>query len=241
MTAVRLPRMAAEVERRLLVNYRVDPAYLTGLLPTGMRPQLVDGAAVAGICLIRLGDLRPQGLPRAVGVTMENAAHRIAVEWDEAGRTSCGVYIPRRDTASRLAVLLGGRVFPGAHQRARFEVEETEERLRVAFRSTDESVDVDVTVQVEPSLEGSGLFADVDAASAFFEQGAVGLSPGRDGVRLEGVQLSTAAWRVEPCRVLAARSSWFEDTTRFPAGSVVLDSALVMRKVPVVWESVVAA
>jgi hypothetical protein len=240
MSAVRLPRMAAEVERRLLVNYRVDPSHLAGLLPTGMRPQLVDGAAVAGICLIRLGDLRPQGFPRAVGLTMENAAHRIAVEWEEPGGPRCGVYIPRRDTASRLAVLLGGRVFPGAHQHARFDVEETEQRLRVAFRASDDSVDVDVTVQVEPSLEGSGLFADVGTASAFFERGAVGLSPGRDGVRLEAVQLNTAAWRVEPCRVLSARSSWFEDSSRFPTGSVVLDSALVMRKVPVVWESVAA-
>ena len=240
MTAMRLPRMAAEVERRLLVNYRVDPSYVTGLLPEGMRPQLVDGAAVAGICLIRLGDLRPQGLPRAVGLTMENAAHRIAVEWDEGGRTRCGVYIPRRDTASRLAVLLGGRVFPGAHQHATFEVEESDQRLRVAFRSADEAVEVDVTVEVEPSLEGSSLFADVDTASAFFERGAVGLSPGRDGVRLEAVQLNSAAWRVEPCRVLSARSSWFEDSARFPAGAAVIDSALVMRKVPVLWESVPA-
>jgi hypothetical protein len=240
MTALRLPRMNAEVERRLLVSYRVDPSYLTGLLPPGMRPQLVNGAAVAGICLIRLGDLRPQGLPRAAGLTMENAAHRIAVEWDDGGRTRCGVYIPRRDTASRLAVLLGGRLFPGAHQHARFEVEETDERLRVAFRSAD-GVEVDVTVQVESRLEGSGLFADVDEASAFFERGALGLSPGRDGASLEAVRLRTAAWRVEPCRVLSAGSSWFEDAARFPPGAVELDSALVMRKVPVVWESVVAA
>jgi hypothetical protein len=219
------------------VNYRVDPASLTGLLPDGMRPQLVDGAAVAGICLIRLGGLRPQGLPRGLGLTSENAAHRVAVEWDEGGRTRAGVYIPRRDSASRLTVLLGGRVFPGAHHHARFEVEESDEQLRVAFRSADGDVDVDVTVQVEPDLDGSRLFADVDAASAFFEQGSIGLSPGRDGRRLEAVRLSTDAWRVEPCRVLSARSSFFEDRSRFPTGAAVLDSALVMRRVPVVWES----
>ena len=234
---VRLPRMAGEIERRLLVNYRVDPWCLAGLLPSNMRPQLVDGSAVAGICLIRLGDLRPRGLPRAAGLTMENAAHRIAVEWDEGGRTRSGVYIPRRDTASRLTVLLGGRVFPGAHHYARFRVEETDERLHVAFHSTDGEVDVDVTVLVEPGLDGSALFPDVDAASRFFEQGAVGFSPGRDPARLEAVQLSTHAWRVEPCRVLSARSSFFDDQARFPEGAAVLDSALVMRKVPVIWDA----
>jgi hypothetical protein len=48
------------------------------------RPQLVHGWAVAGICLIRLGRLRPSRVPSAVGLRSENAAHRIAVEWDIA-------------------------------------------------------------------------------------------------------------------------------------------------------------
>ena len=46
---VRLPQMTGEIERRLLVNYRVDPAALSGLLPPHLRPQLVNGRAVAGI------------------------------------------------------------------------------------------------------------------------------------------------------------------------------------------------
>ncbi|MGP3918848.1 hypothetical protein ACTWQA_44875 [Nonomuraea sp. 10N515B] len=32
---------------------------MTRLLPDGLRPQLVRGHAVAGICLLRLGDVRP--------------------------------------------------------------------------------------------------------------------------------------------------------------------------------------
>lgn len=229
--------MAGEIERRLLVNYRVDPTTLSDLLPSHLRPQLVDGAAVAGICLIRLGSLRPRGFPAALGVTTENAAHRIAVEWDEERTTRSGVFIPRRDTDSRMTVLLGGRLFPGAHELARFSVEETEERLHVALRSCDGSVHVDVTAVVEQSLAGSRLFADVEEASRFFEQGAVGFSPGRDTSRLETVRLTTHAWRVEPCRIEAASSTFFEDPRRFPSGAAELDSALVMRKVPVVWDA----
>src|SRR4051794_16484471 len=166
---VRLPRMAGEIERRLLVNYRVDPAALSGLLPAPLRPQLVDGLAVAGICLIRLGGLRPRGFPSVLGVTTENAAHRVAVEWDEDGATRSGVFIPRRDTDSRATMLLGGRVFPGTHHFARFTVEETDERLDVAFRAVDGTIEVRVTAVVETSLTGSRLFADVDDASRFFE------------------------------------------------------------------------
>jgi hypothetical protein len=229
--------MTGVIERRLLVNYRVEPGALAGLLPEGLRPQLVDGQAVAGICLIRLGSLRPKGLPASLGVTTENAAHRIAVEWNDKDETRTGVFIPRRDSDSRLTVLLGGRVFPGVHSFARFSVEETDQQLHVAFRSSDNLAGVDVTAVVESALGDSQLFADVGEASRFFEQGALGFSPGKASSRLEAVRLSTDAWRIEPCRVVSCRSSFFEDSSRFAPGTAVLDSALVMRKVPVVWDS----
>ena len=45
--------MSSVIERRLLVNYRVDPGVARSLLPAPLRPQVVNGWAVAGICLIR--------------------------------------------------------------------------------------------------------------------------------------------------------------------------------------------
>jgi hypothetical protein len=65
---------------------------------------------MAGICLIRLEQMRPRFAPPVVGLTSENAAHRIAVEWDEHGTRREGVYIPRRDTSSRLSVLASGHI-----------------------------------------------------------------------------------------------------------------------------------
>jgi hypothetical protein len=62
------------IERRLLVNYRVAPEVAARLLPPGLRAQLVDGWAVAGICLLRLGELRPPHAPRILGRRSENAA-----------------------------------------------------------------------------------------------------------------------------------------------------------------------
>jgi hypothetical protein len=226
--------MAGEIERRLLVNYRVRPESLADLLPERFRVQLVDGYAVAGICLIRLGGLRPRGVPHALGFTSENAAHRIAVEWDEAGEIRTGVYIPRRDISSRLTVILGGRVFPGAHHRADFRVQESQDELHVAFRSRDDNVEVDVVVSIEQELDDSRLFPNVEDASSFFEQGAVGFSPGHDPSKLEAVQLTTHAWRVEPCRIGHARSTFFD---RLPTGAAQLDCALVMRRVPVAWNA----
>ncbi|HEV2242894.1 MAG TPA: DUF2071 domain-containing protein, partial [Streptosporangiaceae bacterium] len=74
---MRAPAVRAVMERRLLVNYRVDPELLAALLPAPFRPVLVGGYGVAGICLIRLGQVRPEGVPARAGLTSENAAHRV--------------------------------------------------------------------------------------------------------------------------------------------------------------------
>jgi hypothetical protein len=227
-------RLAGEIERRLLVNYRVDPDVVHSLLPPGLRPQVVAGFAVAGICLIRLGAVRPVGFPRWVGQRSENAAHRIAVEWDTPDGTGTGVYIPRRDSGSLLNVAVGGRLFPGRHHRARFHVVETEAELQVSCRNADGSVDVNVHGRITGEPLASSLFPDLAAASRFFRQGAVGWSPGPGGA-LQGLRLVTTDWRMDPVVVDSVRSSFYDQPTRFPPGSAAFDSALVMRRIPVEW------
>jgi uncharacterized protein YqjF (DUF2071 family) len=227
-------KVLSRIERRLLLNYRADPEVVAPLLPEGLRPQLVDGWAVAGICLIRLGSVRPYGVPAALGVTTENAAHRIAVEWREGGRWRSGVYVPRRDTDSRLTEALGGRVFPGLHHRARFQVDETDERVRVAFATADGATQVDAEVRRTTELRGSKLFPDLAAASAFFRAAPTAWSPRRDD-SLEAVSLHSDAWSIEAAEPVRVRSSFFDDATLFPAGSVTLDSALLMLDVPARW------
>ncbi|MFJ9342138.1 DUF2071 domain-containing protein [Streptomyces sp. NPDC101733] len=237
---MRHPRLAAVIERRLLVNYRVDPDAAARLLPGALRPQLVRGHAVAGICLLRLGGVRPTWAPEPLGLRSENAAHRIAVEWDGPDGVEAGVYIPRRDTASRVNAWAGGRVFPGEHGMADFEVAETPDRVRVALATRDGDTRVDVTVEVADELRGSELFADLGEASRFFRDGSRGYSPHRSGGRLDGMELGTDAWQVEAGRVTAAASSYFDDPDRFPPGAATLDCALLMRNVPVTWRSLPA-
>ena len=232
---MKAPSFAGVVERRLLVNYRTDPDITARLLPAPLRPQVVNGWAVAGICLIRLGQLRPKGVPALVGLRSENAAHRIAVEWDTDAGPRRGVFIPRRDTGSLANTVLGGRLFPGEHHRARFDVQETRSALRVAFASTDSTAHVDVRVTAGGGWTGSELFGDLPDASEFFRQGGDGYSATADEHRLEGLRLQADLWSVEPVDVVAAASSFFDDRSRFPAGTATLDCALLMRDVPVVW------
>jgi len=229
---ITIPRMAATIERRLLVNFRVDPVVIESLLPEGLRPQIVDGSAVAGVCLIRLGSFRPMWVAPRIGHRSESAAHRVAVEWDGPDGIRTGVFIPRRHSASRLAQVAGGRVFPGVHERARVKSVESDDDLSVTVDAADLHVAVDAHV-VPPDTFTSSLFADLSAASDFFRKDAVGWSPTRAG-RLEPLRLDTHAWRVESARTTRVQSSFFD---ALPTGSASFDHVLVMRDVPVVWSS----
>ncbi|HEY0541086.1 MAG TPA: DUF2071 domain-containing protein [Actinoallomurus sp.] len=235
---MRSPRLSSVIERRLLVSYRVEPEIAARLLPPPLRPQRVEGWAVAGICLIRLGRIRPAWLPGVPGLRSENAAHRIAVEWDGPQGPRTGVYIPRRDSGSLIAVAAGGRLFPGRQTRASFQVRESADEFGISVVSQDDATRMSVEASVAERLTGSMLFADVDKASEFFRCGSVGFSPSRDGTHLDGVELRTGAWRVEPLEIRGLTSSFFDDRTRFPKGTATADCALLMRDVPATWHPV---
>ena len=51
---MRIPVIAGVIDRRILANWRCDPAALARLLPAPFRPNLANGYGVAGVCLIRL-------------------------------------------------------------------------------------------------------------------------------------------------------------------------------------------
>src|SRR5437016_14196158 len=116
---MRLPVLQGLIRRRMLVNFRVDPAIMQQQLPEPFRPKLQAGCAVAGICLIRLEQSRAGFLSVPVGVSSANAAHRIAAEWiDAAGALQEGVFVSTRATNSRASASAGSRRTPGCYRTA---------------------------------------------------------------------------------------------------------------------------
>jgi hypothetical protein len=201
------------------------------------RPKLHQGQAIAGICLIRLGYIRPKMLPQVVGISSENAAHRIAVLWDEDGLAQEGVFIPRRDTNSQLNHLLGGRVFLGEHHRAEFKVNDNDSTIAFSMKSEDGHVTVKVVGRVTEELPKTSIFQSLSEASSFFETGSLGYSVTADVNRLDGLRLQTKEWRVEPLEVEQVYSSYFADETKFPKGSAEFDHALIMRNIAHEWHT----
>ncbi len=230
-----IPTMEGIIDRRILVNYRVDPHYLERLLPGTFRPKLVHGMGIAGICLIRLKQIRPHSLPALLGLSSENAAHRIAVAWEENGRYQEGVYIPRRDTSSRFNTVVGGKLFPGIHHHAHFQVTESDEAFRIEIESDDGETRVAVEAHVTSTLPEHSIFTSLEEASAFFERGSRGYSSTRGIGRLDSLELRCLNWKVEPLQLTKAESSFFDDQQRFPPGSAELDGALLMRAIRHEW------
>jgi hypothetical protein len=233
---MKLPVIQGIIRRRILVNFRVDPEIVQRQLPKGFQPKLHAGRAIAGICLIRLEEIRPRFIPARLGVTSENAAHRIAVFWhDSSGDPREGVFIPRRDTSSRLNHLAGGRVFPGEHHKAAFAIRDASEAIEIHMSSRDGEVTLKVRGRLADRLPASSSFSSLDQASAFFEPGSLGYSVTRDPGRLDGVSLKTKTWKVQPLEVDELYSSYFSDESRFPRNSIEFDCALVMRDIEHEW------
>ena len=232
---MRIPVMRGVIDRRILVNYRVDPVTLASILPAPFRPKIIRGWGMVGICLIRLKKVRPSFLPSWMGISSENAAHRTAVEWDDNATLREGVYVRRRDTNSRLNALVGGRLFPGIHHHARFTVEESGDHYHLALASDDGITTMSVRGRRADRLPASSMFRTLEEASEFFRAGSLGYSDTRQPSRFQGLELRCRDWKVEPLAVEEVRSSFFEDTTLFPKGTIEFDNALLMRGIEHEW------
>lgn len=230
-----LPVIQGVIERRLLVNFRADPAVTARLLPPPFEPLTANGHAVVGICLIRLRAIRPRFIPAPCGIHSENAAHRFAVRWVQDGRPREGVYIPRRDTSSRLNALAGGRLFPGVHNHASFEVSDSPEQFRIRMTSRDGRADIAIDGRPTQDWPAASTFRDLGEASDFFQRGSLGYSARPEPGVYDGLELRCREWTVEPLAVQSVRSSFFEDTAMFPRASTEFDCALLMRNIAHEW------
>jgi len=232
---MKLPTIHGFIDRRILINFTANAEDVEKILPKPFRPKTYKGKAIVGICLIRLKHIKPKGFPNFLGISSENGAHRIAVEWDEDGQMKEGVFIPRRDTSLRLNTLVGGKLFPGKHHLAKFNVVESNQDYHIDFTSSD-NTNISIDAKEVAQFNSHSIFETLENVSSFFEKGAVGYSP--NGNKFDGLKLATYNWKVKPLAVSNVKSSFFENEEIFPKDSVQFDNALLMTKVEHEWHRV---
>lgn len=217
------------IRRRLLVNALVDPDEAARRLPNGVRAHDAGEGTVVGCCLLELEDVRPAGAPGVVGRRLRAVAHRISAEWeDPSGVTEVGVFVPIRHADSRLAAALGGRWFPGVHERAQVDISTTDDGLRWVCEPVEPG---GLRVRVEVSHAGgrSGESAMCDDVGATCLGADVGVSPDRRG-RLEMA-------RMEPSHrdARAVTVEQFESDFVASFSSALLSTSYLMSDAEVIW------
>jgi len=230
-----LPQMQGVIARRILLNYRADADVVQRLLPAPLKVDEQHGHAIVGICLIRLQNLRPQGFPSALGISSENMAHRVAIQYPTSEGMRPGVFIWRRQTDQRLVELLGGRLFPGVHGHAQFQVAESDDSLTMDVTSDDGQTDVSFTARTSKEWQPTSSFESFEEVSNFFKKGDCGFSCSLSGDELEGMQLKIFRWEMTPLQVGSQHAAFYSDPLRFPAGSIEFDCGLLMRGIEHEW------
>ena len=196
------------LRRRLLVNAVVEPAEAATRLPAGLRPHVTPIGTVIGCCLLEVRDLRPSGLPTAVGLRQFATAHRISAEWeDRSGDTILGVYVPGRLTDSHLAAFLGARSSPGRFELA--EVERAETADGFTWSVSGPGAEVSVTVAVPA---GSQPTTRCEPVGGTCLSASIGLSPAGGG-RLEGAHMELAHHRARQVALSQLESSFISSFT----------------------------
>jgi len=225
------------IARRILLNYRVDPDALKRVLPPPFQPKIFKGYGIAGVCMIRFKELRPKFVPSWLGLGSENAAHRIAVQWQQDDQLQEGVYIPRRDTNSWFNKSFGGRVFPGIFHHSQFEGSESQNKLALRILGAENKTKIEFAGHLAEELPSTSLFSTLEEASSFFALGSTGYSATHSEGHFHGMELHSTDWKIAPLDIETAKSCLFDDPNQFPAGTAELDCALLMRNVKHEWHS----
>jgi hypothetical protein len=229
------PTLEGVIQRRVLLNFQINPALIKPYIPKPLEILVHRGWAVAGICLIRLENIRPKGLPGWTGFSAENMAHRIAIRFPSNGRMLDGVFIWRRETNSRLMPWVGGRLFPGVHQHADFSVKESPSTLHMDVSTQDSMANIQFTAARLVPWENTTLFQSFTEVKDFFRAGDCGFSCGHTAIQLEGLRLATNSWNMEPLRITNIKSAFYERIARHHSDQLIFDCGLLMQNVPHEW------
>jgi hypothetical protein len=233
----KIPILGGIIRRRVLINYRVDPVWMKQQLPSPFQPLVHRGYAIAGICLIRLERMSPLSSPLPFGFSSENAAHRVAVHWQEESVAKDGVFVMRRDTNSLVNFLLGGKFFSGPYHRADFQITDASPSIQIGMRSRDSKVRLAFHAIATGEFPSTSVFRSLAEASEFFERGSLGYSAAPGSPHYDGIELNMKAWDVHPLSVSHLSDNYFDDRERFPEGSITFDHALILRDVRHQWVS----
>lgn len=106
----------------LFLHWPIDAARLADRLPAGISPRTHSGSAWLGVIAFVLEDIRPRGVPRALGLTFGEVNLRTYVTGPDGGD---GIYFYNLDAADPLGVPTARLVYKLPYYKADMQVQRT--------------------------------------------------------------------------------------------------------------------
>ena len=108
----------------------------------------------------------------------------------------------------------------------------------MSIRTRDGQMAIKLRARETESWPASSCFSSLAESSLFFQTGSVGYSVTGDCCRFDGMRLESHSWNARPLEIEHLESSFFDDRSIFPDGSITFDHALIMRNLPHEWHGV---
>ncbi len=106
----------------LFTHWPIAPATVTERLPDAIEARTHDGSAWLGVVAFVMEDIRPRGLPRALGLTFGEVNLRTYVRGPDGGE---GIYFFNLDAADPLGVPIARRLYRLPYYTAEMDIERT--------------------------------------------------------------------------------------------------------------------
>ena len=164
----------ANLDRVVLLVYRLSPTAIAEFLPPGIVPRKVLGAATGGILVARRHSIGTRILSRKTdGVYF--AVHYVDVIKTSARSSRYSVFIVRRDTSSRFNTWLDRWTPQFGPHHASFQFREDGPVIDLDALSDDHEMKLRFRGQLAPRLPSSSLFTSIAQACNLLQDGLVRL------------------------------------------------------------------
>lgn len=225
----------ANLDRVILLVYRLQPDAIQPLLPATMKLRTLAGHAFGGVLLARRRDLRTR-LVRAAWEGTQFAVHYLNVVDAQKQRSCYGTYVIRRDTTSRLNALLAPCGPRSRLHHASFRVAETGPTIDLEATGDDRQMHLHIAGHLAAHLSPHSVFLNTDQACSFLRDGLIRL-----GIVVRHQQTPPAHPANGRCRLVPMHLERFESSV-FDSGPLStetachLDSAFWLQDVEHTWD-----
>lgn len=221
----------------LVLTFAYPRTVLEPLLPPGLVLDTYEDYGFLAIALVQVSQLRPAGLPAALGQRFFLSGYRLFTRYRTSrGKRLRGLFILRGDTDQRRMAWLGGLTSHYQFEHARLSAHVTPTEISLRLRTPAGRADLDLTAHLgAPALlPAASPFPDWATACRFAGPLPFTFSPDADGRSMLLVEGQRENWTPQPVSV-TLREATFLRQPPLAAEPGRLANAFLIRNIPYRW------